>query len=523
MCYSGQSQPSYLRYPMKQPLNQLYRDSLSLLTDLYELTMAYSYWKSGTSNKEAVFNLSFRSNPFKGGFAITCGLSHFIQYIQNVKFSTIDIEYLSKLKGNNDQPLFEEAFLNYLLTLKFDCDIDAIPEGSVVFAHEPIVRVKGPIIPCQILETAMLNIINFQTLVATKAARLRLAAGDKAILEFGLRRAQGADGGVSATFASYIGGCDGSSNVLAGKLYDIPVKGTHAHSWVMSYDDELESFRAYARAMPNNSIFLVDTYDSLDGVRNAIEAGKWLKSHGHKLQGIRLDSGDFAYLSIEARKMLDRAGFPDALIFASNDLDEHIIQSLNDQGAKVDVWAVGTKLVTAYDQPSLGGVYKLTAVRQPGEKWQYKVKLSEQAVKISNPGIQQIRRFYTESADGDLFIGDMIFDEAGKAPETSIIVDPVDFTRRKVLPPNTKYVDLLQPIFRKGELVYKTPNASEIREYSSQQLKKLHPGIKRLLNPHQYPVGLEQSLHQLKTDLIMVARNERDRNAKESSDRPFFD
>ncbi len=508
---------------MNQPLSELYRDSLSLLTDLYELTMAYSYWKSGTADKEAVFNLTFRSNPFKGGFAITCGLSHLIQYIQNAKFSAIDIQYLSTLKGNDGQPLFEDAFLDYLLNLKFDCDIDAVPEGSVVFAHEPIVRVKGPIIPCQILETALLNIVNFQTLVATKAARLRLAAGEKSILEFGLRRAQGADGGISATFASYIGGCDGSSNVLAGKLHDIPVKGTHAHSWVMSFDDELESFHAYAQAMPNNSIFLVDTYDTLDGVRHAIEAGKWLKNNGHKFQGIRLDSGDFAYLSIEARKMLDQAGFTDALIFASNDLDEHIIQSLNDQGAKVDVWAVGTKLVTAYDQPSLGGVYKLTAVRRPGEKWHYKVKLSEQSVKISNPGIQQIRRYFTEADGKELFIGDMIFDEAGTAPVSSVIIDPVDFTRRKVVPPETKYVDLLQPIFRRGELVYEPPTARQIREYSKLQLQKLHPGIKRLLNPHQYPVGLEQSLHQLKTDLIMIARNERDRHSKSVSERPFFD
>lgn len=508
---------------MKQPLQELYRDSLSLLTDLYELTMAYSYWKSGTADKEAVFNLSFRSNPFKGGFAITCGLSHLIQYVQNSKFSQIDLQFLSTLKGNDGQPLFENAFLEYLLELKFDFDIDAIPEGSVVFAHEPILRVKGPIIPCQILETALLNIINFQTLVATKAARLRLAAGDKAILEFGLRRAQGADGGVSATWASYIGGCDGSSNVLAGKLYDIPVKGTHAHSWVMSFDSEREAFQAYADAMPNNSIFLVDTYDSLEGVRNAIEAGKLLKNRGCKFQGVRLDSGDLAYLSIEARKMLDQAGFSDALIFASNDLDEHIIQSLNDQGAKVDVWAVGTKLVTAYDQPSLGGVYKLTAVRRKGEDWQYKVKLSEQVVKISNPGIQQVRRFYTEGAEGKLFIGDMIFDEGeytNSISEPAVIVDPIDFTRRKAIAPNTAYSDLLQPIFRKGELVYKSPDASEIRRHSREQLRCLHPGIKRLLNPHQYPVGLERSLHQLKTELIMIARKDKDEQLRQ---RPFFD
>jgi nicotinate phosphoribosyltransferase len=507
---------------MKQPLCELYKDSLSLLTDLYELTMAYSYWKSGTADKEAVFNLSFRTNPFKGGFAIACGLSHLIQYIQNVRFSESDIDYLGTLKGSDGKALFEIAFLEYLLALKFDCDVDAVMEGSVVFAHEPIIRVKGPIIPCQILETSLLNMINFQTLIATKAARLRLAAGDKSLLEFGLRRAQGADGGLSATWASYIGGCDATSNVLAGKLYGIPVKGTHAHSWVMSFDDELASFRAYAEAMPNNSIFLVDTYDTLDGVKKAIEVGKWLKQNGHSFQGIRLDSGDFAYLSIEARRMLNEAGFADALIFASNDLDEHIIQSLNDQGAQVDVWVVGTKLVTAYDQPSLGGVYKLTAVRRPGEKWQYKVKLSEQAVKISNPGLQQIRRFYTDHGQGELFIGDMIYDEAAPPQESLIIVDPVDFTRRKVVPRKTPYVDLLQPIFRSGQLVYNNPSAVEIKEYSKEQLRRLHPGIKRLLNPHQYPVGLEQSLHQLKTDLIMIARNDRDQRAT-SSERPFFD
>ncbi|HEY9677911.1 MAG TPA: nicotinate phosphoribosyltransferase [Drouetiella sp.] len=510
---------------MKQPSSDLYRDSLSLLTDLYELTMAYSYWKTGTADKEAVFNLSFRSNPFRGGFAIACGLSHLIEYIQNAKFTRQDIEYLGSLKGNDGLDLFDKEFLEYLFALKFECDIDAVAEGSVVFAHEPIVRVKGPIVSCQILESALLNIVNFQTLIATKAARLRLAAGDKAILEFGLRRAQGVDGSVSATWASYIGGCDGTSNVLAGKLYDIPVKGTHAHSWVMSYDDELEAFQAYAKAMPNNSVFLVDTYDSLAGVANAITTGKWLKENGYKFQGIRLDSGDFAYLSIEARKMLNEAGFADAKIFASNDLDEHIIQSLNDQGAQVDVWAVGTKLVTAYDQPSLGGVYKLTAVRKPGQDWHYKVKLSEQAVKISNPGIQQVRRFYTEDRNGKLFIGDMIFDEAGSAPESSVIVDPIDFTRRKVIPQNSSYVDLLKPIFRKGKLVYESPSAEQIREYSKSELKMLHPGIKRLLNPHQYPVGLELSLHQLKTELIMVARAERDKRAKSgaATTQPYFD
>jgi len=481
----------------------LYRDTLSLLTDLYQLTMAYSYWKSATAHKEAVFTMSFRHNPFQGGFAIACGLERMIEYLQSMRFDESDISYLATLLGTDSKPLFETEFLSYLQTMRFDCDIDAVAEGTVVFAHEPIVRVRGPIIPCQILETALLNIIGYETLIATKAARIRIAAGSQSILEFGLRRAQGADGALSASRAAYVGGCDATSNVLAGKLYGIPVKGTHAHSWVMSFTSELESFKAYAQAMPNNCVFLVDTYDTQDGVKHAIEIGRELVLHGHKLAGIRLDSGDLAYLSIVARKLLDEAGFDETQIVASNDLDEHVIKSLNDQGARIDVWGVGTKLVTAADQPSLGCVYKLACIRQDDGPWQYKVKLSEQAIKVSTPGIQQIRRF---SGSDNLFVADMIFDDSCPPTQERTLIDPIDFTRRKTVPNTASYEDLLTPIFRKGKLVYVIPDILQIKERTCDQVSRLHPAIKRLLNPHQYPVGLETSLHKKKTELILAER-----------------
>ncbi len=300
----------------------------------------------------------------------------------------------------------KHGFLDYLRDLKFACDVDAVPEGTPVFPYEPLVRVKGPILQAQIIETLLLTIINFQTLIATKAARVNIAARGEDVLEFGARRAQGVDGALTASRAAYIGGCAATSNVMAGKVWNIPVKGTHAHSWVMLFEDELEAFQTYARTMPNNCVFLVDTYDTLAGVRHAVEVGKWLRENGHKLLGVRLDSGDLATLSIGARQILDEAGFEDAAIVASNDLDEYLIRSLKEQGAKISVWGVGTRLATAYDQPALGGVYKLSAVLENG-KWQPRLKLSEQTVKISNPGILQVRRFRRAATDkaapGQLF------------------------------------------------------------------------------------------------------------------------
>jgi nicotinate phosphoribosyltransferase len=376
-----------------------------------------------------------------------------------------------------------------------------VPEGTAVFPHEPMLRVRGPVIPCMLLETPLLNIMNFQTLVATKAARVCDAAKGDMVLEFGMRRAQGIDGAMAASRASYVGGCGATSNVLAGKAFGIPVRGTHAHSWVMIFDGELESFHTYARALPDNCVFLVDTYSTLSGVRHAIEVGHALRKAGHELLGIRLDSGDLAYLSIEARKLLDEAGFPNAKILASNELDEHLIASLKEQGATIAVWGVGTKLVTAYDDAALGGVYKLGAVRKPGGKWEHRVKLSEQIVKVTTPGILQVRRF--EDADG--FIGDMIYDEDRGIAEPTI-VDPVDVTRRKHLPANTKYEDLLVPVFRDGKVVYTPPSLKEVRQRTQQQLAKLHPSIRRFLNPHRYPAGLERGLHDYKLELILNAR-----------------
>ena len=323
-------------------------------------------------------------------------------------------------------------------------------------------------------------------------------------MEFGLRRAQGVDGALAASRAAYIGGCAATSNVLAGKMFGIPVKGTHAHSWVMSFDDEREAFLAYAEAMPNNCVFLVDTYDTLEGVRHAVETGKWLRERGHEMVGIRLDSGDLAWLSIEARKILNEAGFPKAVIVASNDLDEHIIASLKEQGAQINVWGVGTKLITAYDQPALGGVYKLGAIRGEDGRWAYKVKLSEQAAKVSNPGIQQVRRFRSDKE----FIGDGIFNVEDAAPEPFTIVDPLDSTRRKHLPPGTPFEYLLVPIYRAGKLVYQAPALIEVRQRAQTQIGMFHSGVKRFVNPHEYPVGLELGLHEMKMKLILHARGE---------------
>jgi len=474
-----------------------------LLTDLYQLTMAHAYWKNGLHEREAVFHLFFRKNPFKGGFSIACGLAQAIEYIEEFRFDAEEIAYLGTIQGNDGKPIFEAAFLDYLRDLRFTCDIDAIPEGTVVFPHEPLIRIRGPILQGQLLETALLNIVNFQTLIATKAARVCMAAQGEPVLEYGLRRAQGIDGAMAASRAAHIGGCTATSNVLAGMRFGIPVRGTHAHSWVMSFDTEEEAFEAYAKAMPNNCVFLVDTYDTLEGVRTAVRVGLRLRERGHELFGIRLDSGDLAYLSIEARKILDAGGFPEARIVGSNDLDEGIIDSLKQQGAKIGVWGVGTKLVTAYDQPAMGGVYKLAATRD-GEKeaWRYTIKLSEQAIKVSNPGIQQVRRFRV----GAEYVGDMIYNEAEPMKSGHVLVDPVDMTRSKKIAAEAVTEDLLVPVFRKGAKVYGEPPIAAIRERAREQLDQFHAGVKRFLNPHQYPVGLEAGLHQLKTNLILKAR-----------------
>lgn len=480
-------------------LTNIYETSLALLTDLYQLTMSQGYWKSGRSEREAVFHLFFRSNPFQGGYTIAAGLEYVLDYLKHFRFTAEDIEYLSELKGNDGEPLFATEFLTYLSELKFSCDLDAVPEGTVVFPHEPLVRVKGPILQCQLLETALLNLVNFQTLIATKSARICAATGGDPVLEFGLRRAQGIDGGLAASRAAYIGGCAATSNVLAGKLFEIPVRGTHAHSWVMSFDDELSAFEEYAHAMPNNCVFLVDTYDTLDGVRNAIQVGLRLRETGHEMVGIRLDSGDLAQLSIEARQLLDEAGLTNVAIVASNDLDEAVITSLKSQGATIAVWGVGTRLVTAYDQPALGGVYKLGAVKNEAGEWEPKLKLSEQAIKTSTPGMLQVRRFQNESGA----VADVMYNEFNARLDTVDLLDP---TQRRPLGGDLKAVNLLVPVVRNGDIVYRHESLSIIRERVEQQLALFHVGVRRHENPQAYPVGLEEQLHELKTEWIHRAR-----------------
>lgn len=483
-------------------LQQIYKTSLGLMTDMYQMTMAYGYWKSGKHEEEAVFNLFFRTTPFKGGYVVCAGLANVIEYLNHLSFTAEDIAYLATLTDQKGHHLFETEFLNYLKNMRFACDVDAIPEGTVVFAQEPLIRIKGPLLQCQILETSLLNIINFQTLIATKSSRICHATLGEPVLEFGLRRAQGPDGGISASRAAYIGGCSATSNLLAGKLYNIPVQGTQAHSWIMSFPSELESFEAYATAFPDNCVFLVDTYNTLEGVKHAIEIGLKLKKFDHKLLGVRLDSGDLAYLSIEARKLLDAAGFQDTFIVGSNDLDEHIIASLKDQGAKINVWAVGTRIATAYDQPALDGVYKLTALREPTNDWSYKLKLSEQATKTTTPGILQVRRYFYNGQ----CLADAIYDEKIGITDSCTIIDPLDMTHQRKIVTGTPYRDLLEPVFRKGKCVYSIPHLSETRLKTLHELQQFHPTIRRFLNPHIYPVGLEKQLYDLKTKLILIAR-----------------
>jgi len=486
--------------------NTLYTSSLALLTDFYQLTMAYGYWKTGIAEKTSVFNLFYRKNPFNGGFAINCGLSYVIDLLQSFRFTDTDLSYLSTIVGQDGKPLFEQEFLSYLKELKFTCDVDAIPEGKAVFPHEPLIRLKGPILQCQLIESPLLNIINYQTLIATKAARIHVAAKGEPVLEFGLRRAQGIDGAIAASRAAYIGGCTSTSNVLAGKLFGIPVSGTHAHSWIMAFDDELSAFKAYAEAMPNNCILLVDTYDTIEGVKKAIEVGKILRNKGRELLGVRIDSGDLAYFSIEARRLLDEAGFPDTKIVASNDLDENIISSLRTQDAQIDVWGIGTKLVTAYDQPALGAEYKLAALKE-GEEWKYKLKLSEQAIKINNPGIQQVRRFFTQKNGKKQLVADMLYDTLQSLDNEHKIIDPMDITRQKIIhSDNTEFEELLVPIFKNGEAVYESPDIQDIRQNTFRSLAELPTGVKRFINPHSYPVGLEEKLFGTKTDLVLKLR-----------------
>lgn len=474
--------------------------NLSLLTDLYQLTMMQGYYKNNVNNHEVVFDLFYRNNPSNNGYAICAGLEQTIEYIENLHFTTQDIDYL---KGLN---LFQEDFLEYLRDFKFTGDIDAIPEGTVVFPKEVLMRVKAPILEAQFVETALLNMINHQSLIATKAARVVRAAEGDPIMEFGLRRAQGPDAGIYGARAAVIGGCVATSNVLTGQMFDVPVAGTHAHSWVMSFENEIDAFRAYAKLFPNKCILLVDTYDTLEsGVPNAIKVFDEMKEQGITLEsyGIRLDSGDLAYLSKKARQMLDKAGYKDAVISASCDLDEMLIADLKRQGAQITLWGVGTNLITSSDCPSFGGIYKLAAEITPEGTQIPKIKISDNPEKVTNPGVKKIVRVY-DKATGKVHV-DIIALENEEFDESKELLLSVSNARWKKikLKPNTYFLrELLVPVFRKGKKVYEVPTTMKIREYVKDELDTLWDEYKRLVNPQIMPVVLSDELYDLRERML---------------------
>jgi len=473
------------------------KNKYGLLTDFYQITMAYGYWKLGMDRQKAVFHSFYRRLPFKGGFSVFCGLDPFIEFTENFGFTEDDLNYLAGLKGNDNLPLFEEGFLSFLEAMKLTCDIDAVKEGSLVFPYEPLVRITGPLIQCQLLETPLLNFTNFQTLIATKSARVCAAAKGDPVLEFGLRRAHGRDGALSASRAAYIGGCAATSNVLAGKTFGIPVKGTIAHSWVMAFEEELEAFKEYASVLPNNSILLVDTYSTLDGVRKSIKVGKELKAKGYEFGGIRIDSGDLSNLAKQARYILDENGLKDAKIVASNDLDEYQIEKLKKDQAPIDIWGVGTRLVTAYDQPAHDGVYKLSALQKKDGTWKQVIKLSEQPEKTTIPGIQQVRRYSHQGKN----IADVIYDEKeGLKSSTMFLLS--EELKEITVSEGTDYSDLLVPIVREGKIVGSLFSPADIRERVKKELSSFDPEILSLKQPYNYPVGLEKSLYKKRVELI---------------------
>ena len=473
--------------------------NLTLLTDLYELTMMQGYFKNNC-NETVVFDMFYRNNPCGNGYAICAGLDQLIDYIKRLEFSDEDIAYLDSLH------LFEDDFLEYLRDFHFSGDIYAIPEGTVIFPREPLVKVVAPIMEAQLVETALLTIINHQSLIATKTARVVYAADGGGVMEFGLRRAQGPDAGVYGARAAMIAGCIGTSNVLAGQLFDVPVKGTHAHSWIMSFPDEYTAFKKYSELYPDACCLLVDTYDTLkSGVPNAIRVFTEMREAGIELKnyGIRLDSGDLAYLTKRARQMLDEAGFSDAFISASSDLDEYLITSLKSQGCCIDSWGVGTNMITSKDCPAFGGVYKLAAVQDGDGNYIPKIKLSENIEKITNPGNKTVFRIY-EKADhkikADLIcLADEVFDES----RDLTIFDPLETWKRTKLKAGTYELrELLVPVFRKGECVYTSPSVMELRDICSKELDTLWEEHRRLINPSQMYVDLSDKLYDIKKNLL---------------------
>ena len=464
-----------------------------MMTDLYQLTMMYGYFKHGMAGNEGVFDVFFRPKS-NITYAIAAGLQSVIDYINNLHFGPEDLAYLRSLD------LFDEPFLAYLSELRFTGEIYAVPEGTVVFPYEPLVRVRAPILQAQLIETALLTFVNHQTLIATKASRVCYAAGGGAVLEFGLRRAQGADAGIYGARAAVIGGCSSTSNVLAGEMFGIGVSGTHAHSWVMSFPDELSAFRAYADTFPKACLLLVDTYDTLrSGVPNAITVFRELRERGYEPMGIRLDSGDLAYLSKRARVMLDEAGFPQAKICASSDLDENVIRDLKMQGCRIDTWGMGTRLITSEDNPALGGVYKMAAEVVDG-RMVPKIKLSDNPAKVTNPGYKKLFRLY--GPDG-MAIADLIALEEETLDETKPlrIFDP-EHSYKNMLVERFTARELLVPVFREGRQVYTSPSVAEIRAYARRELDTMWDEYRRLMQPHIYKVDLSDRLYDLKKRLI---------------------
>lgn len=474
--------------------------NLTLLTDLYELTMMQGYFKEKDHDKVVVFDVFYRANPCNNGYSIAAGLDQVIEYIKGLHFSYEAVDYLRSLH------IFDEDFLHYLSGYHFSGDIYAIPEGSVIFPREPIIKVVAPIMEAQLVETAILNIVNHQSLIATKTARVVYAANGGGIMEFGLRRAQGPDAGLYGARAAMIGGCVGTSNVLAGQMFDVPVMGTHAHSWIMSFPDEYTAFKTYAEMYPDNCTLLVDTYDTLkSGVPNAIRVFQEFKDAGKPLikYGIRLDSGDLAYLSKEARKMLDEAGFPEATICASNDLDEFLLHDLKMQGAAIDSWGVGTNLITSKDCPSFGGVYKLAAIQNEEGEFVPKIKISENTEKITNPGNKTIYRIY-EKASGKIKADLICFaDEVIDPKQDLLLFDPMDTWKKTKLAGGTYTVrEILLPIFKNGECLYKSPTLKEIAAYCREEKDTLWDETKRLFYPHRVYVDLSQKLYAVKQSLL---------------------
>ncbi len=476
------------------------RQNLTLMTDLYELTMMQGYFRHKDRNETVIFDAFYRSNPCNGGYAISAGLEQVIQYIRELRFDWEDIDYLASLN------IFEKDFLEYLRTFRFSGDIWAIPEGTVMFPREPVIKVIAPIMEAQLVETAILNIINHQSLIATKAARVCYAARGDGIMEFGLRRAQGPDAGTYGARAAMIGGCIGTSNVLCGQLFDVPVKGTHAHSWIMSFPDEYTAFKTYADMYPSACILLADTYDTLkSGVPNAIRVFTEMREAGVPLSfyGIRLDSGDLAYLSKKARKMLDAAGFPDAVISASNDLDEYLIDSLKAQGAAITSWGVGTNLITSKDNPSFGGVYKLAAIQDKNGDFVPKIKLSENSEKITNPGNKKIYRVYekeTGKVKADLIC---LAEEEYREEDELLLFDPQEpWKKTRLAGGSYRLRPLMEHIFEKGKCLYTSPKVMEIRAYCRRELDTLWDETKRLVNPNEVYVDLSQKLYDTKIRLL---------------------